>query len=309
MTFFHTKSTSSLPRHSWIFNQKVYHEHNAIGDIICCGLKDTFGNTTIALCINFDNKHAISLPKCPSAGIEFFSEISERDADYFIEKILDHFPNRSIQIRQSPEFYQTYQVPEIESILQTRGFDKTEEINHHVDLKDSNLFRRIHKMQIRKIEKCQDVGFTFQNGATMPHLEIYQFIKKCRNQQGLEPNISEEHFIRLLSQLPEHYGIFNVLSPAGELAACTITLKVNDTIVYNFLPAFDRKFKEYSPIALLNYEMYGDLKSQGFKYLDLGISSINGEPQKGLVDFKERMGGINSNRCTYNFEPKSYENT
>ena len=88
----------------------------------------------------------------------------------------------------------------------------------------------------------------------------------CRSQQGLNVNISKNHFYRILSKMPDDYFVYLVKTAQDELAALTVLLRVNDRIIYNFLPAFDRQIKSHSPLAYLHFHLSHELKNFGFKY-------------------------------------------
>src|SRR5690606_33261790 len=108
-----------------------------------------------------------------------------------------------------------------------------------------------------------------------------------------------ERLQSLFGALPDCFHLYTVRNQQNELMAALVTITVTPQAVYSFLPAFDRKYSLLSPLALLFYELMGHLKVKGHKILDLGISSIDGSPQSGLIKFKESLGGIGTRRMTY----------
>ena len=52
-------------------------------------------------------------------------------------------------------------------------------------------------------------------------------------------------------------------------------------------------------MVLLLQELCSHYQQEGFNVFDLGQSSIEGIPQEGLFQFKERMGAISTEKTTF----------
>ncbi len=57
-----------------------------------------------------------------------------------------------------------------------------------------------------------------------------------------------------------------------------------------------------SPMVFLIVSMANWCKERNIDFLDLGISSIEGQLQQGLYDFKKRMGAIDAEKWTFELE-------
>ncbi len=243
-----------------------------------------------------EDTRATSAPGCPYSGTEIHHPLGYNHFETFLEEIKTHLKRNGITevtIKQSPSFFFT-ETAQLEQAFLNTGFSIKSEINHHIALNEKPV--NIHPMQIRRIRKCKREGFTFQEEKTE---HIYDFIQTCRHQQKLKINIEKDKWQHTMQKLGKHYRCFTVKSAEGRLAAATVIILVNSKVVYNYLPAFDRAFSTYSPLALLTFELCNVLRHENFQWLDLGISSQEGIPQQGLVTFKERMGGLFSLRNTY----------
>ena len=73
----------------------------------------------------------------------------------------------------------------------------------------------------------------------------------------------------------------------------------NHKILYNYLPASIDEYKAFSPMVMIMENVYNYAKKEQYSFIDLGISSINGVLQKGLIQFKERIGGVFSEKTTF----------
>jgi len=258
--------------------------------------------------ISFDfmDDKAISLLYCPYASLSIFKKVDSKILTSFIESVIEKLYIQSVKeiiIKLPPHFIEDNQENGLDKIFENCGFKiQSSEINHHITLDQNDYWDSIHQMQRRKIKKCIESGFQVQQEPIDSIAEIHYFIEKCRTQTGIGINISRKNLINAFEQLPDQYESFTVRNSANQIMAATVSVKVTEDVVYNYLPAFDRTFKTYSPLTLLTHHLVDRFKNEGYKYLDLGISSINGTPQKSLITFKERMGAIESNRLTYHLE-------
>ena len=250
------------------------------------------------------DQNAVSLPSCPYAGVVLLCEIDFQDFSYWISnEIVDLGQKgvRSLVLKQPPAGPFPSQSENIRQMLLDAGFYEMEkEINHHIDLTVGKV--KLHSMQKRKISKCERLKCFFQEEGLESYEILHRFIAKCREQQGLQINISLEKFVKTIKTLAPNYRFFSVRDVSGELMAATVTVRVSDDVVYNYLPAFDRNYIALSPMALLYHKLTELLRNEGIRFFDLGISSINSQIQKGLSDFKERMGAERSFRYTYQID-------
>ncbi|UXP32956.1 GNAT family N-acetyltransferase [Reichenbachiella agarivorans] len=284
-----------------IFSEERYFQANEIQNYNSFVWQSNDTDASIKIPFAIMGQEAISIPKAPYGGFVMQHLPNQTDTKSFLSSLSQYLTEKnvvSLQIKQNPDFFHTPSQNKLINSLFTQGFRKNTEINHHIDL--SNIQEEdIHPMQRRRIKKCQNAGFTYQKESHTASAEIYDFLSQCRLQQGLSVNVSKSHFVRLLSQLADVYNMYTVRDSTHRLLACTVTITVTPEVTYNYLPAFDRYFATYSPLAFLTDLLIRDLKKANARFFDLGISSIDGTPQDSLIQFKERMGGIRSERDTY----------
>ena len=167
-------------------------------------------------------------------------------------------------------------------------------VNHHIAIDENSLEKRMHPMEVRRLNKCKQEGFNFQEENIDQAIEIYDYLHRCRAEQNLQLSITKDKFLTYLEVFPQNYPVFTVRDQ-GEMLAATITIKIHRKILYSFLPGSLRKYKQYSPTVMLNEGLYNYCQNHGFEMLDLGISTEDdGTDQTSLIAFKERMGGEKS---------------
>ncbi len=234
------------------------------------------------------NDEWMSLPFCPFGGVEC---IETYDIKNFLSFSTQRFEaEEKLKLVEAPFFYRNYKLA-----LESIGWRKyRSEINHHIHLQEPIAMKT---MQLRRLNKCKDAGFTFDivdaNAANAR--AWHEFIAECRVQQGLQININFDDFERAITTLPDKYDLFGIWD-RDKIIAATVVVRVSNKAVYNYLPASTKDYHSYSPMTLLMHELTEYYRSQGCEFLDLGVSSINGEPQEGLCAFKESMGAIRSEK-------------
>ncbi|SHJ88567.1 Acetyltransferase (GNAT) domain-containing protein [Reichenbachiella agariperforans] len=283
-----------------IFSQEKYFEANEIGRYSLFSW--TCPNTQNLLKIPFHihEGHATSIPMAPYAGLNTVNDFST-DLQLWYNSLINYLNShqvRSVTIRQAPSFFHPTLNQQLQETLIQNGFDQQIDINHHIPFNSFDP-NQMHSMQGRKLKKCIKDGLIFQQETLSKIGEIYDFIHYCRAQQQLSVNITKEKLIAITRALDENYACYSVRHPSGELMACTITLIVTPEVTYNYLPAFDRKYATHSPLVYLTTELIAQLQKTEAQVLDLGISSLGGIPQESLITFKERMGGLRSDRYTF----------
>jgi len=80
----------------------------------------------------------------------------------------------------------------------------------------------------------------------------------------------------------------------AEIVAASVTVSISSEVLYHFYPASAKSYHQYSPSILLHQGLHQYASAKGYRLLDLGISSIPGNPYYSLMEFKERIGGVPS---------------
>ena len=221
----------------------------------------------------------------------------------FIENDLRSRQIELVKITNFANCYSPQKATLILNTLESCGFEIVlKAVNHHINVNENPLEKRMHTMEIRRLNKCRQAGFSFRQEKKENALEIYNFLNLCRQERDLRLSITKDKFLNYLDEFPQNYHCFSVRSE-NELLAASITIQVHRKILYSFLPGSLRKFKEFSPAVMLNEGLYMYCQQHQIDMLDLGISTEkNGKDQKSLISFKERIGGEKSYK--YFFEKK-----
>lgn len=254
-----------------------------------------FHSESSLLTVDIQDTRAISLPKSPIGG--FFT--TEKECLKFkkflniTKQTLQILGAQSLEVVQPPEYY-----PHAVSFdwMEQSGFSrKVVDVSHYIPL-DGPLINKVHSMERRKL--MQKKTFEIHTEPLENLRKIHEFISKCRQQQGLEVNISYEKLKAQCEAFPDRFAMFSAKENEELISAVIVTIPAKG-IVYYYLPATDLAHKKKSPMVHLIAKIYDYFQTQGFQHLDLGISSVNGIPQTSLIQFKENMGGVRTERVTY----------
>ncbi|WP_420577558.1 GNAT family N-acetyltransferase [Ekhidna sp.] len=282
--------TAELPA---VYYHKSYFQTQTYQDFIAFSDKNFF------TAFDLLDEVAISIPKSPFGSI--FCLNSYVKGEYFMDKTVSHLKEKGIRkivITHPSAIYRSF-LDETELIKY--GFKPSfSDINQHVIL-NNEWESSIHKMQKRKLESLQNEGFEFRKMANDELETAHKFMTVCRQAQGLQINISWEHLKTLNEQLPGKYECFGVFRE-GKISALCIAVNVSDEVAYYYLPGTSPMFRNQSPMVMLIAGMVNYYRENGFKYLDLGVSSIEGKPQETLKMFKERMGAVITEKPTLTYE-------
>lgn len=219
--------------------------------------------------------------------VKFFSDV----ADFCKGRQLN-----SLSVRHAPEAYKLpYISPDINHFRKT---DTVIDLNYHLEITETSFINLIHENQRSNINKCRDLGYY----CTKVSLKrAHSFITKALKERNIPMTISWDQLDVAAAQLPDTYNAYAVLHEQSIIAAA-ITVNVTKSVCYLAYNAHDKSHNNSSPLVFLYDHLYGELRDLDFKIFDLGVCSVNGVINKGLQKFKERMGGIASNKNTISYQ-------
>jgi hypothetical protein len=117
--------------------------------------------------------------------------------------------------------------------------------------------------------------------------------------------MSEGQLTELFRLFPNNHFLFSVRDAAGEWAALTVAIQVNERVLYNFYPASPLSYNAFSPVVMLNEGLHAFGRASGLHLLDLGTSSLPTGLNQSLLQFKRHLGGILSLKLTFEWEAAS----
>jgi hypothetical protein len=254
--------------------------------------------------ITFFIKDGVALSPCraPFGSLELKSTITEGELLYFVNHLIDYFKKEGIEkieIVSYPECYSPHKSLFIHQVLLSAGFKVTvTELNYHLEVDETPFADKIHLSEKRRLKKALQAGFTSEVSTHCDYGSMHRLISECRSRKGYPLSMQSEEFEKMFVQYPGRYLAF-CIKDHGKLIATAVGVKVHSELLYNFLPADDIDYKNFSPMIMLTELMYQYCLANNMKLLDLGIGTYKGIRNEGLIKFKEHTGGILSHKYTY----------
>jgi hypothetical protein len=265
------------------------------GKIISSYLINTSRDSIAGFChFHCQGNSALSPFQAPFASVCLKEYISSEVLSKFIHLMsnqLSQLGYSRIYLKHYPDFYSGYSSAKLLTALCFDGFlIKQADINHYLKISQLPFESIIHPMQRRRIKKCIRNHYQFKSNPNNDLDLVFRKIQDFRMQKNIPVNISYDSLNLLFARFPERYHLYSVLD-GDRIIAATCAVSVNKKVLYNFLPASDAEYSSTSPMVYLIKNVYEIGRRNRYRFLDLGVSSINHQPQFGLIAFKEHLGG------------------
>jgi len=229
-------------------------------------------------------------------GVSCSATLDLKAFEAFIKTVSDYLRRqggREIRIRLSPAAHDISLFAITFNCLLREGYqaDRTE-LNYEITLNDTSFLDRIAHGNRKRIQKTLREGFfcNHESFASLP--KIHQLIAENRLRLGVPMSMSVDQLNHMAMVFPERLHLFAVYrdSILKEMVAAAVCLEISQDILYVFYWGDIDGMRNYSPIALLASYIYEFGVSRGMTVLDVGTSTVNGEPNHGLVTFKRNLG-------------------
>ncbi|HYG39564.1 MAG TPA: GNAT family N-acetyltransferase [Cytophagales bacterium] len=237
---------------------------------------------------------AYSPYKSSFGSIEFsdkvFFELLEEFWD-LVEEDLKAKGAKEIMIKNYPVCYHPGHAQVLSYLFSTKGFSiKTQELNFHIEVDERGFEEKVHENERKKLNKCLKKHYVFKEEKVLDLNKVHTFIASSRNRKSYPTTLTKNELEILLKRFPERFAVFTI-SLDNRWAALCVLIKVNKAVLYTFYGADGESFLKDSPLVLLHLHLYDWARENKFSIIDLGIGSAVGIPNKGLIRFKEKIGG------------------
>jgi hypothetical protein len=160
------------------------------------------------------------------------------------------------------------------------------DVNSSIQL-DSKFRDNYSRNRLRDLKKENFGDFEVFDGDSAT---VYNLIALNRNQKNISMSLSYDALKRNLTLFPERFRTRLCINN-GVPAAAAILVNVNSEIQYVFMWGHDRLI-ENSGLALFRLadDIFHSALAEGFQIVCLGTSSVFGEIDSGLFQFKNSLG-------------------
>lgn len=231
------------------------------------------------------------------------SSLNIKDAFNLVEQLIDYAKKKKfdkIILTLPPIIYCTKFSNYIDFALYRNGFQYLKrEISSVVslDFDDDKLLDTYRPEARTALKKSLKMGVEIAE--TERFEEYYEILKKnLKMRHNVNPTHTLDELIKLKNTFPTRIRLFGAFVKS-KLIAGVCNFSANSKVVLAFYISHNEDYQEYRPVNLLFYEIMRRYKSEGFKFLDFGIFTVNMEPNWGLGRFKENFGARGIFRDTF----------
>lgn len=277
-------------------------------DIVVFELRNRQTNTTLAS-MDFACAANGSEWRSPVTGafssLAGLKSLSFAEIELFIGKISHFLFNNkkatTISWRTPPLYYHSLLNHKVHNVLYRSGWKiAASDLNFHLPVTDYATFRAqlagSKRKELNKITRSETRVEVASNRLEM--LEIYEVIKANRQAQGYPMTMSAEALLALKDAIKGDLT-FTALKRDNATLAGAILMNIDETTRYVFYWGEHPDFRHESPVIKLCEHLYLDAAEHGYRYLDIGISTVNSVPNEGLVNFKMGIGCEISQKLTF----------
>jgi len=203
-----------------------------------------------------------------------------------------------IRLALPPDMYSNRINAKLTNVLLRKGFQtQLPDITNYIDL---NRFKNVytHNSSRTYYNQALNKGLTFAETTLVSEQKaIYDLIVENRIRMGRPIHMSFEDVLSATTIFPTDF--FKVVNVDQEIIAGAIMYRFHKEIVYALLWGDSLNGRSDRAMDFLVFNLWSHYKAAGFNVIDLGISTVEGIPNEGLLRFKETHECQSSLRFTF----------
>ena len=175
------------------------------------------------------------------------------------------------------------------NVLERAGYSVAwADLNHDLVIDERALPERMDSGNRKKWVKFKREGFYACSLPRFDWREAWDLLSNNRQRSDRKLSMQFETIEAQERAVPGSTFVFGAYQRTG-LSAAAICYALSREVFYVYAWG-DACKSEFAPTVALAAFIYLDAGARGFKILDAGISTLNGEPNPGLIRFKESLG-------------------
>jgi hypothetical protein len=175
-------------------------------------------------------------------------------------------------------------------LLRACGYETSQcDLNHSLEVDARPLAERMSYGNLKRMRKCAREGLVALSlqHAALP--EVYDTIATNRASKGHEMSMSLLQLQSMVERFPDAVTLFGCRL-GSDLVAAAVCLQVEAGVLYVFYWGDRPGYATLSPVVSLADAIYTHCQTQGIGLLDVGTSTVDSQPNFGLIQFKSGLG-------------------
>lgn len=285
-----------LPNPFHIFASGRFNQLNAqkAEEVVCLVFRDT--RPRLGLIAGVRAGELISPFSAPFGGFVFVDSDVKLQA---IEQAVDELVKwasaknlRALRITPPPPIYQESFLAKVHNVFFRKQFSQqTLELNYHFEL--AKFSERYPEMIWRNARKNLNQALT--NGLNFSACEsteekgqAYDVIRINRTVRGVPLRLSWQQVVDTTAIIPADF--FLVHNAQQQPIAAAVVFRVAPGIGQIVYWGDNPEYSALKTMNYLSFKVFEHYKREGFRYLDIGYSTVDSVPNYGLCEFKEGIG-------------------
>ncbi|MCU0339027.1 MAG: GNAT family N-acetyltransferase [Spirosomaceae bacterium] len=281
----------------WLFNTPEHVAQQSASTVLSFVLTDALTATELlgVLHLFLENDTTARSPfRAPFGSFDVAEGVSHEALQWWLTEIETYCRRLNVNritIKHFPECYAPSRAVFVKRGLSRSGFEVTQSFeNQYIEIQSASFESQLHPSERRRLRKCLNAGFRFEQCLSPDVSEVYHFIAQNRQSLGYRISFSQDDLQRWLTLFPDHFYVFWVID-GTRIASLTLAVRAGERVLYNFCPANSPDYRSYSPAVLLTAGLYDYCQHNQITVLDLGISlDNNGIAKPSLIRFKRNLG-------------------
>lgn len=266
----------------FLFSSKEYLRLNSNQEVV------TFQGNSTAL--NYSRVGGVVHCPLRSSFALFDGQLTTDDLDFFMKSLSGV---KQVLFTLPPLFYPD--AKEQLELMLAYGFTvRNVEIGQYLEIGDASPKRLTSRYKSLK-KKVEVLGAETKQLDLEQLPPCYELLELSRARKGYKMTISQEKLYKLMSGFPERFMLYGTFIN-GDLVACSVSILVSGTILYQFAWGHDPSYDKISPLIFHNDTMLEEFKRSGIRFFDLGLSSVEREINRGVFRFKKHLGAFLSKK-------------
>jgi len=175
-------------------------------------------------------------------------------------------------------------------LLRARGYKVTRcDLNQSLEVDTQSLSDKMSSGNQKRLRKCQREGL---GAVRLPHSslhEVYDALVANRKSKGHTMSMTEAQLQTMVDTFPNAVELFGSRD-GNNLAASALCLRLSPTVLYVLYWGDRPGYGSLSPVVSLASTIYEYCQLKGVELLDVGTSTVDSEPNFGLIRFKRGLG-------------------
>jgi lipid II:glycine glycyltransferase (peptidoglycan interpeptide bridge formation enzyme) len=168
--------------------------------------------------------------------------------------------------------------------------------NYHVDVQHWSK-KSLSKGNRKKIRQFYELGGIVSYSNVDVIKQCYEVLVENRKRRGVALTMQYADFESSLLLCGEDFKLIQAFLENKIVAACYL-VKILPDYWYVLFWGELVDFRSLSPVASMFQFLIEEAQRNRVKYLDLGISSVEGVLDEGLARFKSNLGAVSSQKIT-----------